>query len=82
MSFIIFAAVGVATVALLWLFFKPPFGKNIACINTDQRIVALTFDDGPNPPYTDQLLDVLAHHDIKATFFLIGINTESNSKAS
>ena len=72
MSFIIFAAVGVATVALLWLFFKPPFGKNIACINTDQRIVALTFDDGPNPPYTDQLLDVLAHHDIKATFFLIG----------
>jgi peptidoglycan-N-acetylglucosamine deacetylase len=34
--------------------------------------LALTFDDGPNDPYTLQLLDVLAKHDVKATFFLIG----------
>lgn len=63
---------------LLWLFFRPPFGKNIVRLNTDQRIVALTYDDGPNPPYTDRLLDVLAQHDVKATFFLIGNRIEKH----
>ena len=32
----------------------------------------LTFDDGPHPEYTPPLLDVLARHDAKATFFVIG----------
>ena len=65
-----------AVVMLLWLFFRPPFGRNIVRLSTDQRIVALTYDDGPNPPYTDRLLDVLAKHDVKATFFLIGKRIE------
>jgi peptidoglycan/xylan/chitin deacetylase (PgdA/CDA1 family) len=34
--------------------------------------IALTFDDGPNPAWTPQLLDLLAKHRVKATFFLIG----------
>lgn len=34
--------------------------------------LALTFDDGPNDPYTLRLLDVLGKHDVHATFFLIG----------
>jgi peptidoglycan/xylan/chitin deacetylase (PgdA/CDA1 family) len=34
--------------------------------------VGLTFDDGPNDPYTQQLLDLLACHEVRATFFLIG----------
>ena len=34
--------------------------------------IALTFDDGPNDPHTLRLLDVLAQHQAKATFFLIG----------
>ena len=34
--------------------------------------VALTFDDGPHPVYTAQVLDILGEHDIKATFFLVG----------
>ena len=34
--------------------------------------IALTFDDGPNPAWTPQLLDLLAKHRIHATFFLIG----------
>jgi peptidoglycan/xylan/chitin deacetylase (PgdA/CDA1 family) len=34
--------------------------------------LALTFDDGPNPAWTPQLLDLLAEHRIKATFFLMG----------
>lgn len=36
--------------------------------------VALTFDDGPNPPYTNQILDILNKEDIKATFFVCGAN--------
>jgi peptidoglycan/xylan/chitin deacetylase (PgdA/CDA1 family) len=34
--------------------------------------IALTFDDGPNPRWTPQLLDILERHGAKATFFLIG----------
>ena len=34
--------------------------------------LALTFDDGPNPAWTPQLLDVLASHAVHATFFLVG----------
>ena len=33
---------------------------------------ALTFDDGPHPEYTPAILDLLAEHGIRATFFLIG----------
>ncbi len=68
--------IGFATAALLWIYFKPPFGKNIVRLNTDERVVALTFDDGPNPPYTDRLLDILAEHNVKATFFMIGNRIE------
>jgi peptidoglycan-N-acetylglucosamine deacetylase len=39
---------------------------------TDPQEVALTFDDGPNDPYTQQLLDLLARCQVRATFFLIG----------
>lgn len=34
--------------------------------------LALTFDDGPNPAWTPQLLDILAQHNVKATFFMLG----------
>ncbi|WP_245657275.1 bifunctional polysaccharide deacetylase/glycosyltransferase family 2 protein [Herbidospora mongoliensis] len=36
------------------------------------RTVALTFDDGPDPAWTPQVLDVLAEHGAKATFFVVG----------
>jgi peptidoglycan/xylan/chitin deacetylase (PgdA/CDA1 family) len=39
---------------------------------SDPQQMALTFDDGPNDPYTMHLLDVLAGYKAKATFFLIG----------
>lgn len=35
-------------------------------------MIALTFDDGPNEPYTRQILDVLGEYGAKATFFVIG----------
>ena len=39
---------------------------------TEKKFVALTFDDGPTPGITDQVLDVLKENDIVASFFLIG----------
>lgn len=42
--------------------------------------LALTYDDGPNDPYTGHLLDVLARHDVKATFFMMGKYVEERPK--
>jgi peptidoglycan-N-acetylglucosamine deacetylase len=39
--------------------------------------LALTFDDGPNPAWTPRLLDILAGHDVKATFFMVGSFAEA-----
>lgn len=36
------------------------------------KLIALTFDDGPHPKATDQLLDILARFDVPATFFVVG----------
>lgn len=41
-------------------------------VPTTRPFVALTFDDGPDPVYTPQILRILAEHHITATFFLIG----------
>ncbi|MFJ1754731.1 polysaccharide deacetylase family protein [Kitasatospora sp. NPDC088134] len=37
-------------------------------------VVALTFDDGPNPPYTGRVLDVLDRYGVPATFFCVGLH--------
>lgn len=48
------------------------------CVTSGSRdgepVIALTFDDGPNPPYTGAILDVLARYDVPATFFCVGLN--------
>jgi peptidoglycan/xylan/chitin deacetylase (PgdA/CDA1 family) len=48
------------------------FGKTLYTGAPSQREVALTFDDGPNPPYTDRILDVLHQEHVHATFFVVG----------
>jgi peptidoglycan-N-acetylglucosamine deacetylase len=52
------------------------FGINRA--DTQEKVVALTYDDGPYPPYTKQILDVLFRYQVKATFFEIGRNIEKH----
>lgn len=42
----------------------------------EEKQVAITFDDGPHPIYTEQLLDGLKKRGVKATFFVIGENVE------
>lgn len=41
-----------------------------------EKCIALTFDDGPHPKYTEQILDILDKYNAKATFFVIGKNAE------
>jgi len=48
------------------------YGKTYLGAGGGSRQLALTYDDGPNDPHTLRLLEVLARHDVKATFFLIG----------
>lgn len=43
-------------------------------IRTDVPVVALTFDDGPDPKYTPQVMRLLDRANARATFFLIGVN--------
>lgn len=44
----------------------------ITHVSTNDRVAALTFDDGPHPEYTPRLLDLLGRHGAKGTFFLLG----------
>ncbi len=48
------------------------FGKTLVSGPKDERVVALTFDDGPNPPYTGEILAVLRAEHVRATFFVVG----------
>ncbi|MGB9205525.1 MAG: polysaccharide deacetylase family protein [Terriglobales bacterium] len=48
------------------------FGRTIARGARGSKQIALTYDDGPNDPHTLKLLDVLAKHNVRATFFMIG----------
>ena len=48
--------------------------------STDERVVGLTFDDGPHPELTDAILDVLARHEAQATFFVIGDRVVGNER--
>ena len=48
------------------------YGRAFTGLAPGCRQLALTYDDGPNDPHTLRLLEVLARHEVKATFFLIG----------
>ena len=56
--------------------FHNPFGINRA--DMEVKVVALTYDDGPSYPYTNQLLNILDRYQVKATFFEIGRNIEKH----
>lgn len=48
-------------------------------IETKEKAVALTFDDGPHPKHTAEILDILSNYNAKATFFVVGENAEKNT---
>jgi peptidoglycan/xylan/chitin deacetylase (PgdA/CDA1 family) len=51
------------------------FGDLVSHVETNEKVVALTFDDAPTG-YTDEVLDILEEKDIKATFYVIGESAE------
>jgi peptidoglycan/xylan/chitin deacetylase (PgdA/CDA1 family) len=52
------------------------FGNVLSELPPDGKRVSLTFDDGPNPDATPRILDALAEHQVKATFFILGTHAE------
>ena len=55
---------------------EPRYG-NVYCRNSaNTGKIALTFDDGPHPRYTQEILNILDEYQIPATFFIIGVNAE------
>ncbi len=66
----------IAAIALL-IVSRPQDGTRwrdriVGCVPTDEKVVALTIDDGPHPTFTPKILDVLDKYHVKATFFMIG----------
>ncbi|MDX8054220.1 polysaccharide deacetylase family protein [Lentzea sp. BCCO 10_0798] len=54
------------------------FGDLVDRVETDEKVVALTFDDGPDPAGAQQVLDLLEAEDVPATFFLMGRDLEKH----
>ncbi len=48
------------------------YGRTFTGLPRGTKQLALTYDDGPNDPHTLRLLEVLARHDVRATFFMVG----------
>ena len=54
--------------------------KPVWRVMTDEKLIALTFDDGPHRVYTKKLLDGLRERGVKASFFLVGENIPGNEE--
>lgn len=57
---------------------KAPLKPAYNGVNTTQKVVALTFDDGPHPKNTPRLLDMLKQRGAKATFYVVGRLVEAH----
>jgi len=73
----------IATARVLRGSLLPPPIRNLANFNNPGKTgadnnnrICLTFDDGPDPDYTQKIMDVLADYDVKATFFVLGAAAE------
>lgn len=87
MKKIIFAIVGLLVVAALLFQLSRSrdyqvFGKLVSRVETAEKVVALTFDDGPTQKATGKIISLLGQDDVKATFFLTGQGIEQNPEAA
>jgi peptidoglycan/xylan/chitin deacetylase (PgdA/CDA1 family) len=55
-------------------------GRCLERVDAEEKVVALTFDDGPNPPYTGRILDVLERYGVPATFFCVGLHASAHTE--
>ena len=58
--------------------FRNLYPKALWRMNPDEKVVYLTFDDGPIPVITPWVVDLLAKYGIKATFFMVGDNVRKH----
>lgn len=70
--------IGISVVLLLWISYSVlstvvirTYGQGVMK-KVQRQGILLTFDDGPNPHYTPQLLDLLKSYNVKACFFVVG----------
>lgn len=72
------AGIGVAAGGLMVYEWLSPrswlYGPVFWHARTEERVISLTFDDGPCHPYTEQLMEILNREGIRATFFMPGHN--------
>jgi peptidoglycan/xylan/chitin deacetylase (PgdA/CDA1 family) len=68
----VLAASAAATATYAALSAESQLFGHVLIAGSDPAQVALTFDDGPNDVATERLLEVLVHHNVRATFFMIG----------
>ncbi len=70
------AYVGATTPGVTW------FGSLVHHGSRQSNMVAVTFDDGPNPPFTIEIRDILDQHGVKGTFFTVGKALEARPDVS
>ncbi len=63
---------------ILYRILQPSFPSCLWTGATNSRAIALTFDDGPHPQYTSELLQVLDRYSIRASFFWLGACVDRN----
>ncbi|TDF94204.1 polysaccharide deacetylase family protein [Paenibacillus piri] len=58
-------------------FYYEKRGEVVWEVPTDEKVIALTFDDGPDPEDTPKILELLKQYEAKATFFIVGKKAEA-----
>ncbi|MDT8718479.1 polysaccharide deacetylase family protein [Clostridium sp. 19966] len=58
------------------LYYRKISKKVIKNVSSKEKVIALTFDDGPDPRYTLELLKILRQNNVKCTFFVLAENAE------
>lgn len=64
--------------SILPTYYNKYFNKKNMRKTINENNIMLTFDDGPDPRYTNKILDVLADYNVKATFFMVAENAKKN----
>ena len=79
-SIILFVILAVFFICVFQFEVVPTQGREpFSMAHTQEKVVTLTFDDGPDPSYTGPILDILKEKQVSATFFVLGESVEANS---
>lgn len=80
-TIIALVVVGAATYRLMNARTVQVLGDHVARVDTDRKVVALTFDDGPSVLHASELVDTLGRYDAHATFYVVGAAAAAEPEA-